>query len=126
MTATITTQSPWVARKKGLDYIITHETPMLSSLVATVNPKRGIPQQANAALIAAAPELLDCCERILNLFPELDRDEPLSGADVIDALTEEWNNLKYTIKKAKTHNQVKQMPLGNYRLQCNNGMVINN
>lgn len=46
--------------------------------------------EANAALIAASPDMLDALDRLTEAFPELGTDAPLNGADAVDRLAELW------------------------------------
>ena len=41
-------------------------------------------EEANAALIAAAPELLEVLEKFKEWSPEMENDDPISGCDMVD------------------------------------------
>jgi hypothetical protein len=58
--------------------------------------------EANARLIAAAPELLATLEAFAEEFPQLaNDDEPINGADAVDALCRLWPQINAAIAKAK-------------------------
>ena len=56
---------------------------------------------ANAVLCAAAPEMLEALELLVESFPELQTDEALSGADVVEHLANNWEVFTKAIAKAK-------------------------
>lgn len=58
-------------------------------------------EMVNAQLIAAAPEMLEALELLVARFPEIGTDEPMSGADVVEQLCDDWNVFTDAINKAK-------------------------
>lgn len=57
--------------------------------------------EANAALIAAAPELLEALKALVQGLPEMETDESMSGGDVVEYLSAAWPNIKAAICKAE-------------------------
>lgn len=60
----------------------------------------GIAHQEVGRLIEAAPELLAACEAIATI-DNIDTDEPMGGADTVDALCSIWPKVKAAIHKVR-------------------------
>ena len=88
------TRGPWIADGNGFEK--SYNISNAEKSICDINVSR-----EDAALIAAAPEMLVALETVLATFPEIRTDEPMSGADTIEALSLIWNSLEEAVKKAK-------------------------
>ena len=70
--------------------------------VATVNVKASsvLLDEANAKLIAAAPELLETLQQVNDWKEEMESDEPLDRADLADWFPQFYENIQAAISKA--------------------------
>ena len=57
--------------------------------------------EANAALIAASPIMLEQLKQIFDWKEEIEKDEPISGADLVDWFTEFYKFSEQIINKAE-------------------------
>ena len=93
------TKGPWFVRSSHADNLCVYGQ-RHESIICRVN--EDYPNHyEDAQLMAAAPEMLAALETVLATFPEIRTDEPMSGADTIEALSLIWNSLEEAVKKAK-------------------------
>jgi hypothetical protein len=94
--ATTHTPGPWrVAYPLGRIEVVTDGPAVSCKKIC------GDVSQANAALIATAPALLELCETLARRLPELDDDDArLAGSEAVQVLAQLWPDLKTAIAKA--------------------------
>lgn len=90
------TPGPWKAQGNAI-WTDTDTTPFRVADVTVSAPMNNIDHKANANLIAAAPELLEACEYVLELIEQ--HSTEMSEAGVPQGTMQNW--LEVAIKKAK-------------------------
>lgn len=100
------TPGPWRARPNGgygqgpINAVFTAESELCGGLLASLDTEPTNPNmEADARLIAAAPELLDALEKLLGLFDSGIRSE-YEGTSMLETLLAEGDFARAAIAKA--------------------------
>lgn len=89
------TKGPWHTTFNPYSEVHTRVVSKSGTLIASIDSA-----PYNVDLIASAPELLEALKLVVDGL-QLDVDEEVSGADVIEYLSVHWQTLKSAVKKAE-------------------------